>query len=92
MRTLLSVVITIAGTLSLPAMAAAPVIYKCVAANGKVTYSESPCYGEAWHRFGTPPPNKAIRDQETAQAAPKAAPAPKGDVARPRVVKLPTPP
>jgi hypothetical protein len=92
MHSLPSVLLAIAGTVAIPALAAAPVIYKCVGNEGKVTYSESPCYGETWHRFGTPPPDKDVRGQESAQAAPKTAPAPKGDVARPRVVKLPTPP
>ena len=42
-------------------MSAAPavhadVVYKCVDASGKVTYSQNPCYGEDWHRFGAPTP------------------------------------
>lgn len=38
------------------ALAGAPVfaqpVYKCVADDGKVTYSQNPCYGEQWHRLG----------------------------------------
>jgi hypothetical protein len=71
------------------AASAAPVIYKCVAESGKVTYSESPCYGETWHRFGAPEP-KPGRDTVLQRTAP-APPAPKS-TERPRVVKLPTPP
>jgi hypothetical protein len=36
------------------ATAHADVVYKCVGAGGKVTYSQNPCYGEDWHRFGAP--------------------------------------
>jgi hypothetical protein len=32
----------------------ADVVYKCVGAGGKVTYSQNPCYGENWQRFGAP--------------------------------------
>ena len=66
-----------------------PVIYKCVADSGKVTYSESPCYGETWHRFGAPEP-KPGRDTVT-QPTVTPPPVPKS-TDRPRVVKLPTPP
>lgn len=31
---------------------AADPIYKCKDADGKVTYSQNPCYGENWQRFG----------------------------------------
>jgi len=34
----------------------ADIVYKCVDAGGKVTYSQNPCYGENWHRFGGPTP------------------------------------
>ncbi len=33
--------------------APAQIIYKCVAENGKITYSANPCYGEQWQRFET---------------------------------------
>lgn len=67
---------------------ATPVIYKCVAENGKVTYSESPCYGQSWHRFGAPEPKPS---RETVSQPVTPPPAPKS-ADRPRVVKLPTPP
>lgn len=57
----------------------ADVVYKCVGAGGKVTYSQNPCYGEDWHRFGAPPPDeprqkpastKPASDTERANAKP----------------------
>jgi Domain of unknown function (DUF4124) len=61
------------------ATAAAPThadpIYKCTAAGGKVTYSQNPCYGESWQRFGAPAPSQ----RKVQPANTKAAPAPAAD-------------
>jgi uncharacterized protein DUF4124 len=85
MRALLLAILTVLA----PAAFAAPVIYKCVADNGKVTYSESPCYGENWHRFGAPDPKPGRDTVSEPAATPQRAPK---STERPRVVKLPTPP
>ena len=51
----------------------ADVVYKCVDANGKVTYSQNPCYGEDWHRFGdpgaAPPKPKAAKPADVKPAS-----------------------
>jgi len=51
-RTLFKAVTFAAICLGSPA-AAAQIIYKCVAENGKITYAANPCYGDQWQRFET---------------------------------------
>jgi hypothetical protein len=55
----------------------ADTIYKCIGAGGKVTYSQNPCYGENWQRFGAPPPSQR-KPQPANTKAPPAAEADKG--------------
>ena len=75
---------------ALPAQAST-LVYKCVNEAGKVTYSESPCYGERWHRLGAPAAPKA-RAEPTSQPAATPATEPTS-INRPRTAaKMPTPP
>jgi hypothetical protein len=53
-------------TLAGPPVAANP-IYKCRASDGKVTYSQMPCYGDQWHRLGER--QETPRSAERARAA-----------------------
>lgn len=58
------------------APALATPVYKCVSDGGKVTYSQNPCYGENWHRFGEQraPRRPAVQPAAPATAAVKEAP------------------
>lgn len=56
---------------SAAAPASAQPVYKCVADDGKVTYSQNPCYGEQWHRLGEA---RAQRKPAPEAAAPVKAP------------------
>ncbi len=47
-------------------------VYKCVADNGKVTYSQNPCYGEQWHRLGEKAPQSRKSSETTAPVIPPA--------------------
>lgn len=53
------------------APAVAMPVYKCVADDGKVTYSQNPCYGEQWHRLGEA---RAQRKPASETATPPKAP------------------
>ncbi len=52
--------------------ARADMIYKCTGADGKVTYSQNPCYGENWHRFGAPPEPQRKAQPANTKTAPAA--------------------
>ena len=71
-RTLwLRALIVVAIAAAAPSAHAQP-IYKCVGAGGKVTYSQNPCYGENWQRFGAPPPSQRKPQPANTKAAPAA--------------------
>lgn len=53
----------------------ADVVYKCVDAAGKTTYSQNPCYGENWHRFGAPQPEQPKAKPTSAKPANESDPA-----------------
>ena len=73
-RTLCLQALMVAIAIAAPSVHADP-IYKCTGAGGKVTYSQNPCYGESWQRFGAPPPSPP----KSQPANTKAAPAPEAD-------------
>lgn len=45
-------------------------IYKCIGDGGKITYSQNPCYGETWQRFGAPPESQHKPQPVNAKAMP----------------------
>ena len=80
----------VVALLAVPAHAST-LVYKCVNEAGKVTYSESPCYGERWHRMGAHQPPKPRQEPVSQPAATPAADA--KSPSRPRTAaKMPTPP